>query len=230
MKLLSLVVLLIASEVSNGQYPNIYKYPQIREHKTNLFIDTLTGKAYEIRVIDSFIKAGTGVGLVRPSVAHDTAYWKFYFVQQVSDLYRKYFGKQFPTFLFTTMNDERINSGDGKVVLFNFWSITCAPCISEMPYLNRLVDSLGSASFEYIAATPDTYSEVKKFLIRHSFNYKIVTNASWLTDQIGVRNYPTNMIIDTSGKVVLIREGLNLELHTRRPLIGEEIDSALRAL
>jgi thiol-disulfide isomerase/thioredoxin len=231
MKIILLSALLIAAEVSNGQTPDIYRYPQIQEHKTNFFIDTLTRKLFNIRSIDSSIRAGTGVGLPRDSVVHDTAFHLFYFIKpfKETDFYKKRMGQPFPPFSLIDLNNERISNNGNKIILLNFWSTTCGPCIAEMPYLNRLVDSLQSDSFECIAITPDKEAKVRQFLRRHPFRYKVVTDASCFTDRIRVRNYPTNIIIDTTGKVISIIEGVEVDRVTRKPLIRQEIDSVLRS-
>ena len=46
-------------------------------------------------------------------------------------------------FKVKTIGGKRLTLAElqGKVVVINFWFIGCAPCISEMPALNKLVDS-----------------------------------------------------------------------------------------
>ncbi|MCZ6588609.1 MAG: TlpA disulfide reductase family protein [Alphaproteobacteria bacterium] len=43
----------------------------------------------------------------------------------------------------------------GKVVLLNFWATWCAPCIKEMPSLDRLQAALGGDNFAVIAVSID---------------------------------------------------------------------------
>jgi thiol-disulfide isomerase/thioredoxin len=231
MKVILFVVLLIAAEVSVGQTPNIYMYPQIQAHKVNFFIDTLTGKIFEIHSIDSNIRAGTGIALMRDSIVHDTAYWAFFFIKPLeqTDLYKKMMGQPFPWMFFVyDLNRQHIASKKRKIILLNFWSTTCGPCIAEMPYLNRLVDSLRNGPFEFVAFTQDSQKKVKSFLLTHPFKYNIVVSP--FADEVGIRAYPTHIIIDTSGKVSAILEGLNVDPVTHKLLIRHEIDSVLRTL
>jgi thiol-disulfide isomerase/thioredoxin len=228
MKIMLFVVLLIATNVSNGQYPDIYKFPQIQQHKTNYFIDTVTRKLYEIQSIDSSIKAGTGVAFVRDSVTRDTAYHLVFLIVPLeeTDFYRKMMGQPFPWMFFVSdIDGQTITSKKGKIILINFWSTTCGPCIAEMPYLNRMVDSLRNGPFEFVAFTQDSLKKVKKFLLTHPFKYNVVVSS--FADELGIRAYPTHIIIDASGKVIGILEGVNINPVTRKLLIRQEIDSVL---
>jgi thiol-disulfide isomerase/thioredoxin len=43
----------------------------------------------------------------------------------------------------------------GRVVLVNFWATWCAPCVEEMPSLDRLQGKLGGPDFQVIALSLD---------------------------------------------------------------------------
>jgi thiol-disulfide isomerase/thioredoxin len=231
MKIILLIALLIAAQSSNGQYPDIYRFPQVQQYKTNYFIDTVTRKLYEIQSIDSSIKAGTGIAFLRDSVARDTAYHLIFLIVPLeeTDFYKKMIGQTFPWMFFAyDVNGQRITSKKGKVILINFWSTTCGPCIAEMPYLNKIVDSLHNRPFEFVAFTQDKKKIVKKFLLTHPFKYNVVVSP--LADELGIRSYPTHIILDKTGKVVAILEGVNIDPVTRKLLIRQEIDSVLKML
>ncbi len=45
-----------------------------------------------------------------------------------------------PDFTLNDLNGKKVTLSQlrGKVVILNFWSIWCGPCLAEMPYLNKL--------------------------------------------------------------------------------------------
>ncbi len=45
-----------------------------------------------------------------------------------------------PDFTLKDLNGKKVTLSQfrGKVVILNFWSIWCGPCLAEMPYLNKL--------------------------------------------------------------------------------------------
>lgn len=47
----------------------------------------------------------------------------------------------------------------GRVVLVNLWATWCAPCIEEMPALDRLAARLGGPDFEVVAIALDRQGE-----------------------------------------------------------------------
>ena len=51
-----------------------------------------------------------------------------------------------------SMDGKKINLEDyrGKVVLLDFWSIRCAPCIQEMPHVRKMYDKYKDKGFEVI--------------------------------------------------------------------------------
>ncbi len=62
-----------------------------------------------------------------------------------------------PPTAFTGGAEERVSLRDfkGEVVLVNFWATWCAPCVAEMPALNRLHAELASQGFRVVAISQD---------------------------------------------------------------------------
>ena len=55
--------------------------------------------------------------------------------------------KPMPEFAFTDADDKPVKLADykGKAVLLNFWATWCAPCVKEMPSLDKLQAAMGEA-------------------------------------------------------------------------------------
>jgi thiol-disulfide isomerase/thioredoxin len=69
----------------------------------------------------------------------------------------------------------------GRVVLLNLWATWCAPCLKEMPALDRLQKELGSDKFEVVALSVDRAGAdaAKKYLDKIKVqNLKLYADAS----------------------------------------------------
>ena len=111
-------------------------------------------------------------------------------------------GKPVPEFTVVTISGDTIEMKklSGKVVVLNFWSINCPPCIAEMPGMNKLVKDYAGSAVEFLAMTWETLDDVKnRFLSKYKFDFKIITNALPVIEQIAASGYPTTYIIDKKG-------------------------------
>ena len=66
-----------------------------------------------------------------------------------------------PSMVFKNPKGEEMRLSDykGKVILVNIWATWCAPCIAEMPMLDALQASKGSADFEVVTISLDRTPE-----------------------------------------------------------------------
>jgi thiol-disulfide isomerase/thioredoxin len=233
MKLLLLAAFLIAFLSGFSQLMSIYDYPPVKKFKVNLFTDKETGRVYDIKIIDSIGKSGQPVQISSVATAGDTANWTIAFTREVkpteTPLYKKQFQQPFPAYTLKDIEGHMIKSSDliGKTVLINFWSISCGPCIAEMPMLNRMVDSLGNKNIYFLAFALDGSDELVPFLKKHPFKYTIIPDAGKFADEVGVSGYPTNLLIDGKGVVVSVIEGIHIDKDTHEYLTRREIEHAL---
>lgn len=89
----------------------------------------------------------------------------------------------------------------GKIIVLNFWSTSCAPCIKEMPQLNKLVEKMKNKDVVFIGLASNTNKQTlqNSFLPKHEFLYQIVTIKG---DDYQIGALPTHIIIDRDQKVV----------------------------
>lgn len=108
-------------------------------------------------------------------------------------------------FLATDLNGKSYKLSDlkGKVVVLNFWFTKCGPCVAEMPALNELVNLYKNKDVVFLAITFNKKEIVTQFLENQPFNYTILANANDVTNIYGVQSYPTNIIINKTGEIVL---------------------------
>lgn len=112
-------------------------------------------------------------------------------------------GEKIAPFKFTDIQGKILSSDSlkGKVIVLNFWSMSCGPCITEMPELNELVAKMKGKEVVFIA--PAVYSSkddiVKYLLPKHPFSYQIVCIEN--EDDYNVNAFPTHIIIDQNMNV-----------------------------
>ena len=61
----------------------------------------------------------------------------------------------------------------GKPVLLNFWATWCAPCVEEMPMLDRFFREHAANGVQVVGLAIDQPSSVRKFLQRTAVTYPI---------------------------------------------------------
>jgi len=94
--------------------------------------------------------------------------------------------------------------------VLNFWGRWCAPCVKEIPELNKLVEKYNNEDLKFIAPAITTTKEILKnsFLPKHPFLYDIVLING---DDYVISSYPTHVIINQNQQVVEIITGYSEE-------------------
>ena len=99
----------------------------------------------------------------------------------------------------------------GRVVLINFWATWCAPCLAEMPSLNRLQIALGGADFQIItiATGRNETADIESFFtnqnISHLTRYRDPNLRLALA--LGAGSLPTTVLMDRDGFIIARLQG-----------------------
>ena len=101
----------------------------------------------------------------------------------------------------------RLSSLRGKVVILNFWTKTCRPCLEEMPSLAELGKVLkGRTDVVLVTISTDESAEdvrgtLKSVLSTDSPPFAVLLDpdASVVRDKFGTRLFPETWFIDTRG-------------------------------
>ncbi len=121
--------------------------------------------------------------------------------------------KAVPDLAFSDGNNNAlsITQWKGRVVLLNLWATWCAPCLREMPDLDRLQRLLGSKTFEVLALAVDQAGIkgasrfYKKTGLKHLRLY--VDAKARAANRLRVRGMPTTLIIAPDGREIARFEG-----------------------
>jgi thiol-disulfide isomerase/thioredoxin len=121
--------------------------------------------------------------------------------------------KLLPDLAFSDADDKPLNLADykGKVVLVNFWATWCAPCVKEMPSLDRLQAKMGTDKFIVLPLSLDGPSrpKVKPFYedkkLAHLGIYFDRSKKAMQALDIGI--LPTSILVDSQGRELGRLEG-----------------------
>jgi thiol-disulfide isomerase/thioredoxin len=99
----------------------------------------------------------------------------------------------------------------GKVALVNFWATWCAPCVKEMPSLDRLQAKLGTEKFVVLTLSADLQGAP---VVRQFFEVNGLKNLIPYLDPRGlaarafaIRGLPTSILLDGKGRELGRLEG-----------------------
>ena len=111
-------------------------------------------------------------------------------------------GKPMPGFSAASISGDLVEMQNlkGKVVVINFWFIDCAPCIAELPGMNKLAREYRDKNVELLAITWESPGRIKEeFLVKYKLDFTIIPVAMKLINKIIASGYPTTFITDESG-------------------------------
>ena len=98
----------------------------------------------------------------------------------------------------------RMSEQRGKVIVMNFWTVTCRPCIQEMPTIELLAEMTRDwGDVEVVAVSTDrTWAEVETIIPRNSRITSLLdADRKVVSDLFGTKLFPETWIIDADGVV-----------------------------
>jgi thiol-disulfide isomerase/thioredoxin len=113
-----------------------------------------------------------------------------------------------PLDAFTDLAGGRVRLADfaGRVVVLNFWATWCAPCVREMPSLDRLQAELGDEGLAVVAVSLDRRGAdvVAPFAERLGLKTLglYLDPKGILSKAFGITGLPTTFLIDGDSRIV----------------------------
>jgi len=101
----------------------------------------------------------------------------------------------------------------GKVVVLNFWFVSCTGCVAEMPELNKIKEQFRDKDVEFISIVSNSKNDILKFLRKKEFNFKHISEGGLLCVKYGVTGSPTSIIIDKEGNISKLYYFMMVEPH-----------------
>ncbi|HEX6981438.1 MAG TPA: TlpA disulfide reductase family protein [Balneolaceae bacterium] len=91
------------------------------------------------------------------------------------------------------------------MVVLDFWSVSCGPCIEEIPRLNDLAkkysDKTTLISINSDLLYGSTKEELQEFVAEHNIRYPVIldTQQKNLMQQFGVNGWPARFLLNKEG-------------------------------
>ena len=133
-----------------------------------------------------------------------------------------------PTFILQPVSDGPVpvSSKLGKVLVIDFFSTTCAPCIAELPELTAVrADLNNNRDIEFVLVASDkgndTPERFRAFSERRHLTLPLAFDAGGKAHaSFGFTGVPAMAVLDRTGRVRLTRQGYNAaETNFRRDLV-----------
>lgn len=189
---------------------------QIRiKAKQNIFLselnETLSAKDY-------FEKANSGFYEISFSKRNDSVL----IYRLDSSAILKKLGKQVYFTNLRNSDGKAFEVNKNEIIVINFWSTTCKPCIEEMDLLNEAAKN--HPQIQFIGITPDSAATVQRFLQKKKFNYRIAFLDKQTIDSIyNVQIYPTHFFVNRQNllKQIFIGKTPNMEQLLNNFIVNE---------
>ena len=98
----------------------------------------------------------------------------------------------------------------GHVVVLNFWATWCAPCVAELPSLDRLDRALGRDGLVVLAVCVDERAALaRRFVDERRLGLRVLFDRGGAAamSTFHVEGYPTTFVIDATGRILERHEG-----------------------
>ena len=124
-------------------------------------------------------------------------------------------GSRLPDFSVMDLQGHKLTVAGlrGKVVLIDFWGTWCAPCKTEMPGYQMLMDRYGPQGFTVVGLKVDVMQDTEdpvQFAKQIGVRYPLAVAADDLRQKFGgLEGLPTTMLYDRTG--ILVKKVIGFE-------------------
>ena len=152
-----------------------------------------------VAVRTRFLRAALAACLLAPAVAF------------AADALQPWTGGPTPALKAKTLDGDAFALANyrGRVVLVNFWATWCAPCVAEMPALQRLRERLAPARAEVVAVNfQENAARIAPFVERLRLTFPVVRDHDGtLRTAWNVTVFPTTFVVGPDGRIAWVAVG-----------------------
>jgi thiol-disulfide isomerase/thioredoxin len=128
-----------------------------------------------------------------------------------------------PDFAFTDLAGKQFDNAaaKGKPTVLTFWSIWCAPCVAEMPAIEKF--QMHHPDANLLAVEIGSKAEdVKSFLLAHNFKTLHVAVRTEWPRGFGAGPFPTTIVLDRFGQIEFVHAG---QMANVDAILGEDLSA-----
>ena len=168
------------------------------------------------------------IGLAAMLLIGSIWYCGWYVPEQLAGSFNRVQDASAPAFVLQPVSGGSVpvSSKRGKILVVDFFSTTCAPCIAELPELTAVrADLRNDHDIEFVLVASDkgndTPERFRAFAERRHLTLPLAFDAGGKAhDSFGFSGVPALAVIDRTGRVRLTRQGYNAaETSFRRDLV-----------
>ncbi|HWY50761.1 MAG TPA: redoxin domain-containing protein [Chthoniobacterales bacterium] len=158
-----------------------------------------------------------------------TWYCGWYAPRQLANSFTRFKDESAPAFVLQPVSNDFVPVAPqrGKILVVDFFSTTCAPCIAELPQLAAArADLNDNRDIEFVLVASDrgrdTPDRFRSFVESRHINLPLAFDEGGKAhDGLGLHGVPALIVFDRDGKIRLTREGYNAaETSFRRDLVA----------
>jgi thiol-disulfide isomerase/thioredoxin len=97
---------------------------------------------------------------------------------------------------------------NGRLILVNFWATWCAPCMAELPALERLHQSLRDRGFTVLGvAVDDSLENIREAVARNGITYPVLLDEQGKSKRLfELKGFPESFVLDAEKRVLIIND------------------------
>lgn len=97
----------------------------------------------------------------------------------------------------------------GRTIFLNLWATWCAPCLAEMPYIQKLYEDVADEGIEFIAITTDDDPDVaRRFIDEKGYTFPVYRVSGPMPELYRSPTLPTTWVISPEGKLATVHAGM----------------------
>lgn len=162
-------------------------------------------------------RRGWAISLVAALIGASIAYCEFYIPQKLARKSNRFANASAPAFSLEPVSGGAVpvSPTPGKILVIDFFSTSCVPCIAELPELAAVRAELqNKRNIEFVIAASelgnDTPDRFRSFIERRHINIPLVfDHGGKVHDSFGLHGVPALVVLDREGRVRLTRAGYN---------------------